>query len=77
MLSQLRTPVSPCSLNEGMLHSSLIINCTVAVAMGKSSCLWVVFFYLKLFFVMRKVLSQQFLTDQHAQIVEFFSILQF
>lgn len=39
MLSQLRTLVSPCSLNN-TLHSSLIINWTVAAVVDKSLCVF-------------------------------------
>lgn len=35
---QLSTLVSPCSLND-MLHSSLLINWTVAAAAGKGLCM--------------------------------------
>lgn len=66
--------MSPCSLND-MLHSSLIINCTFAAAVGKGLCVCSV--QAQTFFVTRKVLSQQFLIDQHVEIVCFFHIAVF
>lgn len=58
--------MSLCSLND-KLHSSFSLNSAVAIAVGKGLCLWFeVFFYLMLFLVMRKVLSQQFSADQRA-----------
>lgn len=44
----------------------------VAAAEGKSLCVCFVYSVLNFFFVIRKVLSQQFLIDQHVEIVGFF-----
>lgn len=64
--------MSFCSLND-KLHFPFSLNSAFSVAMGKSFCLWFEGFFLILhyFFVMRKVLSQQFLTDQRAQTLLF------